>query len=150
MASAVQEASGAYRKHSDRRNKLEPKPKPGAPPMPDTVAEDERARFYWDDLSSLLSEMKVLTTADEVLLAGLCLDLSLRDRLKTALNAEGTTVETNYGPRSNPKFQQHDSVCRRIARAIPELGLSPSSRTRLHVTTETESDPFTEWLKGDN
>ena len=50
----------------------EPMPADGAPWIPPGVELDEIAQRQWDELSRILSNMRVLTEADGLILAALC------------------------------------------------------------------------------
>jgi len=151
LATAVKEASGAFIHDPQRRNKTEPKPKLGWPEIPTPVKSDKIATKYWNEHCKYLDDLGVLAVSDQAVIAELCCALSLRDHLYKALQLDGTTLTNTQGNvYGNPAFQQHHNVSLRIKTLVAELGLTPSSRTRLHTPEKQEESPFETWLKSDN
>lgn len=149
QASALKEASGAFKKDPQRRNLDEPTPVVGRPPMPAPIAEDEIARDCWNRVCDELQSMRVLTKADYAILEIYCMDYSqyrwlsqlVRDGSVREIGAKGTVV-------TSPEAQQVHKYADRMLKALAELGLTPSARTKIKVVTSKDDDPFSEWLKG--
>lgn len=149
LATALKEQSGALAKNPQRRNKTEPKAKVGYPEKPQAVIDDAIASVRWDSVCATLSELNVLTTADLYLLEQYCHDYSQYCWLR-AVCREGNVAEVNdKGNRSvSPEASQVHKYADRMLKQLAELGLTPSARSRLHVVSEEEHDPFTEWMAG--
>lgn len=147
-ASAVHDASGAYNKDPQRRNKNEPKPKRGWPDIPIVVSSDPVASDCWFRVCKTLDEMKILTKADAELIAMYCIDYSmfmaLYERVK---GGNVSTVTTSGTIMSSPDIIQMQKFSDRLLKRQAELGLTPSSRVKLHAPAEKEEDGFSEWLK---
>jgi P27 family predicted phage terminase small subunit len=148
LPSALHEASGAYAKNPQRRNREEPKPTAGIPEKPDIVANDQVASACWDRVCKKLIDMGTMTIADEDLLTIYCLDWSQLVWLQEVLR-EGNVTEVNgNGNRvSSPEAANYHKYAARIQKAQVELGLTPSSRSRIRAPQAEENDPFQEWLK---
>jgi P27 family predicted phage terminase small subunit len=147
LATAVKEASGAYRKDPQRRNRLEPQAKRGWPEMPELVAADKVASEYWHRVCAILDELNILTTADVFLLEQQCLDYSQFRYLWTSVR-EGS-VSDDDGTKTKPEAREIHKYMDRMVKRMAELGLTPSARSRLHVPQTEDKDPFQAWLEGD-
>lgn len=148
-ATAVQEAAGAFVRHPERRNKHEPQPTPGWPACPDFVEADPVAKSCWDSACKTLEQMKILSQADQAVLAVYCSTYS-QWRWLSEYVKEGNCREVNdKGTAStSPEAQQVHKYADRLIRLMAELGLTPSARSRIKVGNDTEQDPFTAWLQG--
>jgi P27 family predicted phage terminase small subunit len=149
LATTIKESSGALKKNPQRRNKSEPKAKPGHPEMPAIVAEDKEASECWREVCDTLSEMGVLTTADKALMIAYCLDYSQFVHLWHVVKGGNVTqMNQKTGVSLSPEAGQIHKYADRILKRQAELGLTPSSRSRLHVAKQEEENPFQEWLRG--
>lgn len=153
IATAIKEASGAFVKDPQRRNKHEPEAKRGWPVAPKHVTSDPVANECWINVCTTLDELAILTTADQSLMALYCSTYSqwlwLAEMVK---DGNCTTLNSNGNAAVSPEAQQVHKYADRLLKMMSELGLTPSSRSRLHVKKEEETDPFTEWMNstGDN
>jgi P27 family predicted phage terminase small subunit len=147
IATAIKEASGAFAKDPQRRNKSEPEAKRGWPNAPDHVKSDAVAFECWMNVCTTLDELAILTTADQCLMALYCSTYSqwlwLAETVKDGncrdINVQGNATTT-------PEAQQVHKYADRLLKMMSELGLTPSSRSRLHVKKDEETDPFQDWL----
>jgi len=131
LPSAVKRARGTYKKDPQRENLLEPKLEPGRPPKPDIVTGDAVASEMWDWLCGMLSEMKVLTLADRLIVQQIAINESVNRKLASKLlHGELTVAESQMY-----KFTSTTAV-----RLLGEVGLTPSSRSRLKVVSEEEEE----------
>lgn len=148
LASAVHEQSGAYAKNPQRRNKNEPKPPIGWPDMPDIVKADQKAAECWNRICRSLDEMRILTKAEQDLIACYCLDYSqfcwLWEQVK-----EGNVGDFDDKGRAavSPAASQIHKYADRLLKRQAELGLTPSARSRLHAPKKEEEDEFQQWMK---
>jgi P27 family predicted phage terminase small subunit len=147
-ATAEKEASGAYRKNPQRRNKTEPKPVRGRPVKPEHVESCEVASAQWDELCSTLDAMNILTVADKSLLALYCQTYSEWSKLQHHVRENGCTIFNDKGnaSQSAEAIQVH-RYADRLLKMMSELGLTPSSRSRIKTPEQTEDeDPMAELL----
>jgi P27 family predicted phage terminase small subunit len=148
LSSAVHEQSGAYAKNPQRKNHNEPKPPPGWPDMPDIVRADQKAAECWFRICKTLDDMRVLTKAEQDLIACYCLDYSqfcwLWEQCKEGNVA---TVDGNGKSMVTPASSQIHKYADRLLKRQAELGLTPSSRTRLHAPKQDEQDEFQAWMQ---
>ena len=142
-------ANGSYQKNPQRENKSAPTALYGTPDMPDTVRLDPVACEKWEHLTGMLSQMNVLALTDHDLLARYCLAWSQFLQVHRELQVTGHVVTTDKGslirsPASTAFCAVNDS----LHKMSSELGLSPSSRGKLHANPEaSDNDPFAQWLQ---
>lgn len=155
LPSAMHELSGAYQKNPKRRKKNEPKAPAGKPICPRFL--DKIAKQEWKHVTALLSEMRVLTTADKSALTIYCQTFSEWRKAADICQIEGAwSVVTNVRGETETKRHEWDRVRERTADAcrrwLTEFGLTPSARTRLQVeeTTEDDFDAFITRFSTDN
>lgn len=147
LASEVKERSGAYKKDPQRRNKKEPKPKAGIPEASEVVKADDIAGPYWIKICNTLDELGTLATCDYSLLEQFVLNYSQWIRLhKLTANANITTINVQGNVVATPEAIQVHKYADRHLKMLAELGLTPSSRSRLQVVKEEEEDAFGEYL----
>ena len=148
-ATAVKEASGALKKNPQRRNTREPKPVLGAPPMPPTVRVDKIAKEQWTELCNLLAGMNILTTADSGVMAMYCTTYSEWIKAYEHVREHGVSCLTAAGSMTtSPEASNWHKLSDRIIRLFAELGLTPSSRSRIKAPELSETEnPFTDLLE---
>lgn len=134
----MKDASGALRKDPQRRNKNEPKPRPGWPEIPEEVEADDYARAKWFQTCQTLDEMRILTTADLDLLAAFCRTYSEYRKRLAHMDEHGITFDTEKGPKITPQAQDVHKYADRMLKQIAELGLTPSARSRIKVPDSKE------------
>lgn len=132
-------------------NHREPKPVIGVPDCPAWVS--EAGRRHWPALVGLISDMGVMTIADGSAAALLCnalgeyLDACERvDELGVLVeehkyDKDGNEVASNWKP--NPAAVIRSDSWRRVYLMMQQFGLTPSSRSKLHVEKPAEVDEFT-------
>lgn len=141
---AVQERSGAFEKHPERRNANEPKPKPGAPFMPPHVKANAAAAAVWLDLCAWLDDMKILAQSDQCLMAQYCVTYADYVKYYEHISKHGVSVSTaTGGVRTSPEAMQFNKLADRLTKLCSELGLTPSARSRISVAEPVdEEDPM--------
>ena len=139
---AIKEARGSYINHPERRTPDEPAPTSGAPDKPEVVKQDKFASVFWDQTCKLLDDMGVLTHADLQVLQLYCENESLLEQCRTQLE-----VMDWQGSKRSPGLMQWNACIDRKMKLMAELGLTPSSRTKLRVVKPAEADPFLEFLE---
>ena len=148
LSNAVKEASGAFIKDPQRRNADEPKAKLGRPSCPDAVALDPVAKARWEWVCSQLESMNLLAVTDEGLIAGYCLDYSMMLSLWEVIKGGQVSDMDDKGrTKLKPEANQFHTYSDRLLKREAELGLTPSSRSRLRAPQSEPEDEFTSWLK---
>ena len=147
IPTAIQDAKGAFKKNPSRRNNAEPRPKRGYPVMPDILATDQEAAKKWIEICKLLDDMGVLSVADLSVLANFCVCWSRWLWLAEATK-EGNCVEydSNGNSRVRAEAKEFNTQSDRMIKLMAELGLTPSSRTKVKVLEVKQEDAFLEWL----
>lgn len=148
LSNAIKEASGAFAKNPQRRNADEPKAKLGRPVCPDAVALDPTAKARWEWVCSQLESMNLLAVTDEGLIAGYCLDYSMMLSLWEVIKGGQVSDMDDKGrTKLKPEANQFHTYSDRLLKREAELGLTPSSRSRLRAPQSEPEDEFTSWLK---
>lgn len=148
LSNATKEASGAFIKHPERRNADEPKARLGRPSCPDAVALDPAAKARWEWVCSQLESMNLLAVTDEGLIAGYCLDYSMMLALWEVIKGGQVSDMDDKGrTKLKPEANQFHTYSDRLLKREAELGLTPSSRSRLRAPQSEPEDEFTSWLK---
>lgn len=148
QSTASKEASGAFAKNPQRRNRDEPQATRGMPKKPAHVVDDEVASEQWDELCKTLDDMGIVTMADRSLLALYCSTYSQWHQLQTEVAENGCYVVNDKGNLSqSPQAIQVHRYADRLLRMMAELGLTPSSRSRIKAPKDDKSDSaFSELL----
>ena len=141
LATAVKEANGTFVKNPKRRNKREPKAKPGKPKRPTSLAGDTIAIKKWNHVCKILAELNVLTKTDVEVIESYCLNES-----QMVASAEQMKID-GFGTRMNSSMSQWNRCMDRRIKLLAELGLTPSARSRLSAEPTDDKDPFLEFLE---
>jgi P27 family predicted phage terminase small subunit len=131
-------------------NQLEPKPKTGIPRMPAWLT--EAAKEEWEHILPILSEMRVLTKADRAPLAGYCQQFARWAQAEAEIDADGQVIRVpivskktgevvGHEIKANPAVAIADTASRSMRNFAIDLGLTPASRTKLHMIPEGENNP---------
>jgi P27 family predicted phage terminase small subunit len=128
-----------------RLNRQEP-PLPPEPfeQLPAELARNPRARAEWRRLAPILRARRAVTVGDRAALIALCLEWS-RYLIAESRATRMMTFKTKSGyPMPNPYLGIASRALAACARLWPELGLTPSSRSRVRVDTPP-GDEFAEF-----
>ena len=149
---------GRKRKPSARRllegsgrkiNADEPKPTPAAvdfDAVPTELVGHEDAATEWRRIVPLLRAAGQISVVDRASLVACCLELDRYLMAVRALHAGGLTVDGKWGVRPSPYIGIATKALAACNRLWPELGLTPSARTRLSTTPLSPlDDPFAEF-----
>lgn len=122
-------------------NQNEPRPPTGEPPMPAGL--DRFGRAAWKRTAPMLARMGVLTQADGDVLALYCDAYSQWRRSSAALQRIEPTA---------PEFRKlavtAEKARDQMRLLAGEFGLTPSSRSRMHITPQAEEDDgFEQFLR---
>ncbi len=133
-------------------NPLEPQPRPKRPKCPAHL--DDVAKREWRRLVPILERMKLLTEADEISLANLCLQYGTLIKAQQLLQKSGLLFKTKSGyVQQSPLVGIVSSCVEQINKLCREFGLTPAARTRIHVAAEQEERTGDgllngEWVRG--
>ena len=113
---------------------------PGAPDKPTFL--DDFAGEEWDRLTGMLVSARVITRGDGGILLVACDAYSqlrqcqkfLREKGSLSYDASSTNGGTNYKP--YPEVGQRNVARRQYQSALSELGLGPSSRSKVKTLPE--------------
>jgi P27 family predicted phage terminase small subunit len=103
-----------------------------------------RAQAEWRRLAPILLARRALTTADRSALIALCLEWARYLDATEKTTALVVTTPSGY-PMPNPYLTVASKAFAACARLWPELGLTPSSRSRVQVDGAPAGDPFAEF-----
>lgn len=148
LPTAIKEASGALKKDPQRRNQSEPHSEKGIPPIPESIASDAVASNCWQSVCKTLNDMGILTIADASVMELYCVTYSQWRWLSEVVrDGNCMTLNANGGVITKPEANQVHKYSATLLRLMAELGLTPSSRSRIHAEPKEEDDPFTDFLK---
>lgn len=126
----------------------------GMPEMPKGLP--KAARREWKRMSKLLLEKGVLSALDGRALEGYCRCCALCEQLQKNVDEFGAIQQvpmTNrngdligYKPTANPALSKLMSAEALKLRFLIEFGLSPASRSKLHVEGKPAVDPMEDFL----
>jgi len=127
---------------------LAPEPPPAAPEpdadVPEELRAHPRAVAEWRRVSGLLLQAGALSDADRAALTALCLEWSRYLEAMAAVAKSGMIILSPSGyPLQNPYVAIATKALQACCRLWPELGMTPSSRTRIHAPAA--DDAFAEF-----
>jgi P27 family predicted phage terminase small subunit len=137
-----------------KRNREEPQP-----PAPEASAFDEPppelagqlvAQGEWRRLAPMLRAGKQITDADKTALIALCAEWgryveALRKVFPEGRDAQMVVVTPSGYPMPNPYLAIATKALAGCAKLWPELGLTPSSRSRVKLPGDEPTDPFSKF-----
>lgn len=135
----------------DRVNANEPKPSTDGVKPPSWVK--GKARTHWKKIAPMLSDMGILTVADETALGLLCDALAEYIAAQDVMRSEGRTYKTYTEAgapmwRPRPESAMAQDAWRRVNAMLGQFGMTPASRTKLSTNTKDESDSILDQLWG--
>ena len=130
-------------------NKNEPKPKSNLIECPDYLKKDKLAFNEWQRIVPELYLLGLLTKIDRTALELYCSQYSIyRQALKT-INEDGLiTTNIRQGDKANPTVAIAREAAKIIKSICVEFGLTPSSRSRISLPSESIDDEFERLLDG--
>jgi P27 family predicted phage terminase small subunit len=127
-------------------NDAEPRPAARTPPCPPCLGEE--ARKEWQRLSKELAALGLLTGLDRNLLAAYCQAHAMWTEAVASIARYGTMVKSPNGyPMQSPYVAVANKQVDIMVRIAAELGMTPSSRTRIRVGDRAPEDPFETFLQ---
>jgi len=147
-AKAVKEINGSADKNPQRVNWNEPKGKRGFPDSPEVVKCDPIAMQCWSGMCKQLDELDLLVTSDMYVLEIAAVSYSQMVSIGKEISGGRVCMENAKGELvAHPAAMHFHRYQSSFFRCLAELGLTPSSRLRLHAPDpEAEADEFSDWL----
>jgi len=126
-------------------NAREPKPKVGLPPCPSSLK--GTARLAWRQMAKMLRDAGIGTVLDRNAMILLVDAWETYVSATTTLRQSGLLVKSPTGyPMQNPLLAVANRAHEQIVRLLAEFGMTPASRTRVHVELPQAPDPLQEFL----
>ena len=108
---------------------------------------DAEARKEWRRYSKLLGPLGILTNIDGPVFDVLCSNLSAREDVEKKFRLSGILVKNKSGlPYVNPLFYVLKNLEGQILKCLVELGMTPSSRSKVKVTPKPQKDAAEDFL----
>jgi P27 family predicted phage terminase small subunit len=123
----------------DRRNVNAPELPVAIPLMPEWLS--DQAKEAYQELSILLTDMRVLTKADRKALEMLCDAYSEYREAREIIRTEGMTYETTNKEgdvmhRARPEVAIASDAFKRVKTMLGEFGLTPATRSKVNALPE--------------
>jgi P27 family predicted phage terminase small subunit len=113
---------------------------------PDELRDHARASAEWRRLAPLLRQARAVTDADRAALLALCLEWDRYLEATQKIRVHGLVVKTPSGyPMPNPFIAIATKALAGCTKLWPELGLTPSSRTRVKTDAALPTDAWSEF-----
>jgi P27 family predicted phage terminase small subunit len=130
-------------------NKTEPQPKPGIPSCPKHL--DAEARREWKRISAELTTLGMISHMDRAALAAYCGAWSRWVHAESQIQKFGAVIKSPKSgfPIQNPYCGLANTSVDQMRKFAVEFGLTPASRSRLHVEPKDKvADPFEAFMAG--
>ncbi len=129
-------------------NKSEPMPRGEAKCPPHL---DKGAKQEWKRISQELEECGLLTSVDRAGLAAYCAAYSRWSEAEKRIQEFGLVIKSPKSgfPIPNPYVGIANSSLNQMRKYLVEFGMTPASRSRIHVDPSTQhEDPFEAFMSG--
>lgn len=151
LTTAEKMRRGTAQKNPQRINKREPVAPTDGPTKPAHL--DDLASAKWDHVVELFREMDMLSRADGDLIELYCVAYSgyraaLASVAKTGQVLVSRKPDDTVEVKRNPFSVELHKYAALVAKLLSEMGLTPSSRSRVHANNASEPDPLFEILWG--
>ena len=121
--------------------RIEPKPLQIAPECPKEL--NEFAKKIWNRFYPELERIGLLTIIDEMAFAGLCQNYAIYLETEKFLEENGRVMKTRSGAiKARPEVAISNNALNFVKAFATEFGLTPSSRGRIYLPSETLDDEF--------
>lgn len=131
-------------------NKSEPKPATKRPSCPKHLGGE--AKREWNRMANQLFKVGLLTEVDRAALAAYCQAwarwIEAEDEMRKPDFRMITVTDSGY-PVVSPWLNIATMAMKQMKAFMTEFGMTPSSRSRVTVAAEPETDPYEAYLKGD-
>jgi len=129
-----------------RLNQEEPAPAAESPPCPSFI--QGAAREHWAEVAPELEAMGVLARIDGPMLAAYCEAFAQWRKATDGLARLGDIIKYPNGTAAlSPYFGVQKRALGIMLRLATEFGMTPSSRSRLHVERPAAENPLQEFMK---
>lgn len=147
-ATAVKEAEGSFTRHPERRNHLEPVVKVERPEPSENIKSDPASLAAFNHVVDCLVEMRVAASVDRDLIeAYAAVYVELWENV-LAMRQEGQVVDgARGGMVRNPRAVIVGTLRNQQVKMLAEMGLTPSSRSRLKAAPDDSEDIFAQLMK---
>ncbi|MFH1858236.1 MAG: phage terminase small subunit P27 family [Candidatus Omnitrophota bacterium] len=124
----------------------EPKPPANIPRCPQHL--DKEARQEWRRMVKELKPLGILTNLDKAVFARYCQAFSTWAQATRKISEMGMVRMTKNGfTEQNPYFPIANKASEQMMKALIEMGMTPSSRSRVKVEKPKPAEPGEEFLK---
>lgn len=125
-------------------NENEPRPETCIPKAPKHL--DKEARAEWRRITPELKKLGLVSKIDRGALAGYCVAWSRWVDAETQLKRFGAVIKSPTGyPIQNPYLGIANTALMTMSRFLTEFGMTPSSRSRIHVNEPTAGQSADPW-----
>lgn len=141
---AIKRVSGNPGKRPLPKNDVKP---PRQLPRPTPILQGA-ARQEWWRIGRLLYDAGLLTKIDAPALTAYCQSYGRWCEAEEEIRRTGAVIKSSKGqPMISPFLKVANIAWQQWTHMLVEFGMSPSSRSRVTVTTVHEHDPFEEFLR---
>jgi len=145
LPTRLHQLQGGRKKTHRPMPKNEPMPPAIIPECPEHL--DEEARKEWQRMVTELEPLGMLTNLDKAIFASYCQAWSTWVFATLKVREKGLVVMASTGtPMLNPYFPIVNKANEQMVKALVEIGMSPSSRSRVKVEPRKEANPFEDFL----
>src|SRR5512136_1273338 len=124
---------------SDRVNRQEPEPKLEIPSCPRHIQGESRRE--WKRITKELGAVGLVTRVDRAAIAAYCEAYGRWTEAVSKLHEKGLLVKAPSGyPILNPYLSIINAALDQMRKFLTEFGMTPSSRTRIHVARKSENE----------
>ena len=128
-------------------NGSEPKFDPSVPKCPLHLSDEGKRE--WRRITKQLSSANLLTVVDRAALAAYCQAWGRWVEAEESIKKHGVLVKSPQGfPMQSPYLAIANKAMEQMQRMLVEFGMTPSSRSRIHVSPQGAVDPREAFLNG--
>ena len=133
----IKGAKGYHRKAADKES--EPKPPSSIPDCPEHLSPE--AQIEWVRMAANMEPLGILTNLDKAIFAMYCEAYANWAIATKITQVEGMITITKDGyPIQNPYFSIANKAKEQMLKALVEMGMTPSSRSRIKVDKPAETE----------
>lgn len=148
-APEILKMQGSFVKHPERENKLAPVANGQEPEMPSYFNEDEKQK--WAELLIDMRKNGILSSDLREIMTAYCSAYGGWMNARRMVEKTGIVLvrkgEDGALIKRNPFSVELHKYREEMNRLLPELGLTPSARSRMVAQIPDDEDPLTEWLR---
>jgi len=149
-APEILKMQGSYIKHPERENKLAPVANGEDPVMPVYFTDDEQQK--WNELLEDMRKNGILSSDLREIMIAYCTAYGGWMKARRMVEKLGVVLVTKGEDgaeiKRNPFSVELHKYREEMNKLLPELGLTPSARSKMVANLPPEEDEFTQWLKG--